>query len=184
MYAIFMLLVIFANVCSQIMPHYDAQRALYQSRESPSKTYSWQVFVLSNLLVEIPWNSLSALLIFVSWYYPIGLRHNALEANEGPEREALMFLFILAFMNFAGTFTNMVLSVVGSAEAAGNLTNLLHSLSLIFCGYADQLEIYNYSLMLSQSSRVPRSYAWFLDIHVQVRSDVGHEHTCGNDVSG
>ncbi|KAM0233020.1 hypothetical protein ACHAPO_007486 [Fusarium lateritium] len=134
MYAIFMLLVIFANVCSQIMPHYDAQRALYQSRESPSKTYSWQVFVLSNLLVEIPWNSLSALLIFVSWYYPIGLRHNALEANEGPEREALMFLFILAFMNFAGTFTNMVLSAVGSAEAAGNLTNLLHSLSLIFCG--------------------------------------------------
>ncbi|WXC60578.1 hypothetical protein SNK03_006457 [Fusarium graminearum] len=134
MYAIFMLLVIFANVCSQIMPHYDAQRALYQSRESPSKTYSWQVFVLSNLLVEIPWNSLSALLIFVSWYYPIGLRHNALEVNEGPEREALMFLFILAFMNFAGTFTNMVLSAVGSAEAAGNLTNLLHSLSLIFCG--------------------------------------------------
>ncbi|GKU13994.1 unnamed protein product, partial [Fusarium langsethiae] len=134
MYAIFMLLVIFANVCSQIMPHYDAQRALYQSRESPSKTYSWQVFVLSNLLVEIPWNSLSALLIFISWYYPIGLRHNALEANEGPEREALMFLFILAFMNFAGTFTNMVLSAVGSAEAAGNLTNLLHSLSLIFCG--------------------------------------------------
>ncbi|RFN52729.1 p-loop containing nucleoside triphosphate hydrolase [Fusarium flagelliforme] len=134
MYAIFMLLVIFTNVCSQIMPHYDAQRALYQSRESPSKTYSWQVFVLSNLLVEIPWNSLSAILIFLSWYYPIGLRHNALEANEGPEREALMFLFILAFMNFAGTFTNMVLSAVGNAEAAGNLTNLLHSLSLIFCG--------------------------------------------------
>ncbi|KAG8349702.1 ATP-binding cassette transporter CGR1 [Fusarium venenatum] len=133
MYAIFMLLVIFINVCSQIMPHYDAQRELYQSRESPSKTYSWQVFVLSNLLVEIPWNSLSALLIFVSWCYPIGLRHNAIEANEGPEREALMFLFILAFMNFAGTFTNMVLSAVGSAEAAGNLTNLLHSLSLIFC---------------------------------------------------
>ncbi|KAM0408787.1 hypothetical protein ACHAPD_011786 [Fusarium lateritium] len=44
----------------------------------------------------------------------------------------------------------MVLSAVGSAEAAGNLTNLLHSLSLIFC-----------------SSRVPRRYAWILDLHVQ-----------------
>lgn len=134
MYAIFMLLVIFANVCSQIMPHYASQRTLYEARESPSKTYSWQVFVLSNMLVEIPWNSFSALLIFVSWYYPIGLRQNAVEANQVPEREALMFLFILAFLNFAGTFTNMVMAAVDSVEAAGNITNLLHSLSLIFCG--------------------------------------------------
>lgn len=86
------------------------------------------------MLVEIPWNSLSALLIFVSWYYPIGLRQNAVEANQETERQALMFLFILAFLNFAGTFTNMVMAAVDSVEAAGNITNLLHSLSLIFCG--------------------------------------------------
>ncbi|KAH8748816.1 Pyoverdine/dityrosine biosynthesis protein-domain-containing protein [Hyaloscypha sp. PMI_1271] len=134
MYAIFMLLVIFTNVCSQIMPHYVTQRTLYEARESPSKTYSWKVFVLSNMLVEIPWNSLSAFLIFVSWYYPIGLRQNAVEANQGAEREALMFLFILAFLNFAGTFTSMVMAAVDSVEAGGNITNLLHSLSLIFCG--------------------------------------------------
>jgi ABC-type multidrug transport system permease subunit len=87
------------------------------------------------MLVEIPWNSLSAFLIFVSWYYPIGLRQNAVEANQGAEREALMFLFILAFLNFAGTFTSMVMAAVDSVEAGGNITNLLHSLSLIFCGY-------------------------------------------------
>lgn len=134
MYAIFMLLVIFTNVCSQIMPHYVAQRLLYEARESLSKTYSWKVFVLSMTIVEMPWNILSALLIFVSWYYPIGLHQNAVEAMEGPEREALMFLFILAFLFFAGTFTNMVMAAVDSAEAGGNITNLLHSLSLIFCG--------------------------------------------------
>jgi len=117
------------------MPHYVTQRTLYEARESPSKTYSWKVFVLSNMLVEIPWNSLSAFLIFVSWYYPIGLRQNAVEANQGAEREALMFLFILAFLNFAGTFTSMVMAAVDSVEAGGNITNLLHSLSLIFCGY-------------------------------------------------
>lgn len=135
MYAIFMLLVIFTNVCSQIMPHYATQRTLYEARESPSKTYSWKVFVLSNMLVEIPWNSFAALLTFVSWYYPIGLRRNAAEANQGVEREGLMFLYILAFLNFAGTFTGMVMAAVDSVEAGGNITNLLHSLSLIFCGY-------------------------------------------------
>jgi len=135
MFAIFMLLVIFTNVCSQIMPHYVSQRLLYEARESPSKTYSWKVFVLSMMVVEMPWNTLSAFLIFISWYYPIGLRQNALEANQGPEREALMFLFIHAFLMFAGTFTNMIMAAVDTAEAGGNLTNLLHSLSLIFCGY-------------------------------------------------
>ncbi|KIW62366.1 hypothetical protein PV04_10546 [Phialophora macrospora] len=134
MFAIFMLLVIFANVCSQIMPHYVAQRSLYEARESPSKTYSWQVFVLSMTTVEIPWNIFLAFLIFLSWYYPIGLRQNAVDANQGSEREALMFLFILAFLVFAGTFTNMVMAAADSAEAGGNITNLLHSLSLIFCG--------------------------------------------------
>ena len=134
MFAIFFLLIIFANYCMQIMPHYETQRILYAARESPSKTYSWKVFVLSMAIVEVPWNMLSALLIFLSWYYPIGLRQNAVQAGQGPEREALMFLFIFAFLMFASTFVNMIMALVDTAEAGGNITNLLHSLSLIFCG--------------------------------------------------
>ncbi|KAL8834803.1 MAG: hypothetical protein Q9170_003599, partial [Blastenia crenularia] len=134
LFAIFLLLTIFSNFCQQIMPHFVTQRALYEVRERPSKTYSWQVFILSNILVEIPWNALMAIIVFVSWYYPIGLRQNAVEADQVAERGALMFLFILAFMIFAGTFTNMVIAGIETAEAAGNITNLLFSLSLIFCG--------------------------------------------------
>lgn len=135
LFAVFLLLTIFSNFCQQIMPHFVTQRALYEVRERPSKTYSWTVFILSNILVEIPWNSVMAVLVFVGWYYPIGLRQNAVEAGQVAERGALMFLFILTFMIFAGTFTNMVLAGIESAEAAGNITNLLFSLSLIFCGY-------------------------------------------------
>ncbi|KAL8989589.1 MAG: hypothetical protein Q9177_001554 [Variospora cf. flavescens] len=134
LFAVFLLLTIFSNFCQQIMPHFVTQRALYEVRERPSKTYSWTVFILSNILVEIPWNSVMAVLVFVGWYYPIGLRQNAVEAGQVAERGALMFLFILTFMIFAGTFTNMVLAGIESAEAAGNITNLLFSLSLIFCG--------------------------------------------------
>lgn len=135
LFAVFMLLTIFSNFCQQIMPHFVTQRALYEARERPSKTYSWQAFILSNILVEITWNSLMAVLIFVGWYYPIGLRQNAVEADQVAERGALMFLLILAFLIFAGTFTNMVTAGIETAEAAGNITNLLFSLSLIFCGY-------------------------------------------------
>jgi ATP-binding cassette subfamily G (WHITE) protein 2 (PDR) len=129
-----MLLSIFTTFCNQIVPHFLAQRALYEVRERHSKTFSWQVFILSNVLVELPWNSLMALLIFVSWYYPIGLHQNAVEADQVAERGALMFLFILAFMLFAGTFTHMVIAGVETGEATGAIINLLFSFSLIFCG--------------------------------------------------
>ncbi|KAL8945039.1 MAG: hypothetical protein Q9216_000023 [Gyalolechia sp. 2 TL-2023] len=141
LFAVFMLLTIFSNFCQQIMPHFVTQRALYEVRERPSKTYSWIVFILSNILVEIPWNSLMAVLVFVGWYYPIGLRQNAVEAGQVAERGVLMFLFILTFLIFAGTFTSMVVAGIETAEAAGNITNLLFSLSLIFCGYV-KLSLY------------------------------------------
>ena len=154
MYAIFMLFTIFGNFCTQILPHFVTQRALYEARERPSKTYSWQVFILSNILVEIPWNALMALFIFVSWYYPIGLRQNAIEAGQVAERGGLMFLFILAFLIFAGTFTDMCVAGLETAEAAGNLANLLFPLTLIFCGYVKSLP--NLSFYL-QSIYLPHS---------------------------
>ncbi|KAL8995486.1 MAG: hypothetical protein Q9169_004780 [Polycauliona sp. 2 TL-2023] len=134
LFAVFMLLTIFSNFCQQIMPHFVTQRALYEARERPSKTYSWIVFILSNILVEIPWNCIMAVIVFVTWYYPIGLRQNALEADQVAERGGLMFLFILAFMIYAGTTATMVLAGVETAEAAGNILNLLFTLALIFCG--------------------------------------------------
>ena len=51
--------------------HFVTQRALYESRECPLKTYFWQVFTLFNIFVEIPWNSPMALLVFLVWYYLI-----------------------------------------------------------------------------------------------------------------
>ncbi|KAL9601178.1 MAG: hypothetical protein Q9219_002678 [cf. Caloplaca sp. 3 TL-2023] len=134
LYAVFMLLTIFSNFCQQIMPHFVTQRALYEARERPAKTYAWQVFILSNILVEVPWNALMAVLVFVGWYYPLGLRDNAVQADQVGERGILMFLFVLFFMVFAGTFTDMVIAGVETAEAAGNLVNLLFSMSLVFCG--------------------------------------------------
>lgn len=136
-FAIFLLLTIFSNFCQQIMPHHITRRALYEARERPSKTYAWQVFIVSDILVEIPWNSLMAVLVFVSWYYPIGLQENAEFAGQVIERGGLMLLYIFLFMNFAGTFTNMMLAAFDTAEAAGNIGNLFFSLSLIFCGYVD-----------------------------------------------
>lgn len=134
LFSIFMLLTIFGNLVQQIMPHFVTQRSLYEVRERPSKTYSWQVFMLSNIIVELPWNSLMAVIIFVCWYYPIGMYKNAQAADQLNERGCLMFLFIWTFLLFTSTFTDMVVAGMELAETAGNVANLMFSLCLIFCG--------------------------------------------------
>ncbi|TVY36200.1 ZEB2-regulated ABC transporter [Lachnellula subtilissima] len=134
MFSVFMLFTIFGQLVQQIMPHFVTQRSLYEVRERPSKTYSWFTFMVSNIVVEIPWNSLMAVLVFFCWYYPIGLVKNATPHHEVTERGGLMFLFIWQFLLFTSTFTNMVIAAIETAETGGNIANLTFTLTLLFCG--------------------------------------------------
>lgn len=61
MLGVFIFLTIFGQVVNQILPVFVSQRTMYESRERPSKTYSWKAFLGANILVEIVWNSVSAL---------------------------------------------------------------------------------------------------------------------------
>jgi ATP-binding cassette subfamily G (WHITE) protein 2 (PDR) len=134
MFSIFLLFTIFGQLVQQIMPHFVTQRALYEVRERPSRTYSWVAFMISNITVELPWNALMAVIIFFCFYYPIGLQNNAAAAGATHERGALFFLFVLQFLLFASTFTNMVIAGIADAETGGNIANLMFTLCLVFCG--------------------------------------------------
>ncbi|RYP54444.1 hypothetical protein DL768_000750 [Monosporascus sp. mg162] len=134
MFAIFNILTVFGQLCQQTMPYFVVQRSLYEVRERPSKVYGWKVFMLAQTFAEIPWNSLMAVLMFVCWYYPVGLQRNAEAAGQTAERGALMFLLLLAFMWFTATFTHMVIAAFETAEAGGNIANMLFMMCLIFCG--------------------------------------------------
>jgi len=125
---------LFGTLVQQIMPNFVTQRSLYEARERPSKAYSWKAFLLSNIIVELPWKTLIALLAFLLWYYPIGMYKNAKIAGELDERGFLMFLLIWAFYMFASTFARMMIAGIETAEAGGNISNLLFMLCLIFCG--------------------------------------------------
>ncbi|KXT06963.1 hypothetical protein AC578_7244 [Pseudocercospora eumusae] len=132
MFSIFMTFTIFGQLVQQIMPHFVTQRSLYEVRERPSKTYSWQAFMVSNIFVELPWNSLMAVIMFFCYYYPVGLYNNA--GSDLHERGALFFLFMLQFLLFTSSFASMVIAGMDSAETGGNIANLMFTLCLIFCG--------------------------------------------------
>ncbi|BEJ15321.1 hypothetical protein CspHIS471_0410880 [Cutaneotrichosporon sp. HIS471] len=134
LFSVFMSFTIFGQLVQQIMPNFVIQRSLYEVRERPSKTYSWVIFILSNIVVEIPWSIFVGTLFFFEWYYPIGLYRNAIPTDAVTERGALMWLLFMTFLLFTSTFATAMVAGIELAETAGNLANLLFSLCLIFCG--------------------------------------------------
>ncbi|THH15930.1 hypothetical protein EW146_g4638 [Bondarzewia mesenterica] len=134
MYSVFLGLTVFGNLVNQIMPHFVTHRALYEVRERPSKAYSWQAFMLSNVIGELPWNTLAGVVLFFCWYYPIGLYRNAEVTHTVTQRGGLMFLLIWEFMLYTSTFAHMLIAGVDSDVTAGNIASLLFSLTFLFCG--------------------------------------------------
>ncbi|KAK6067384.1 multidrug resistance protein cdr1 [Seiridium cupressi] len=134
MFSIFMLLVIFAFLVYQRMPHFIVQRQQYEGRERSSRVYSWYVFMLANMSAELPWNTLAALLVFFPFYYLVGMNNNAVATDSVTERGGLMFFITWSFMMFESTFADMVIAGVDTAEVGAVIALLMFALSLIFCG--------------------------------------------------
>jgi len=134
MFSIFNLFTIFGSIVQQSIPQFVIQRSLYEARERPAKVYSWKAFIMSQIIVELPWNCLMAVFMYLCWYYPIGLFRNAELEDQVAERGALVFLFLLMFMILAGTFSTFMVSGFNSASNGGTLADLMFSLCMMFNG--------------------------------------------------
>lgn len=97
------------------MPKFVTQRSLYEVRERPSKTYSWVAFVLSNIVVELPYQIFLRVIVWASYYYPI------YGASQSSNKQGLMLLFVVQFFLFTSTYADLVVSSLPDAETAGIL---------------------------------------------------------------
>lgn len=134
MFSMFMLVVTFAFLLYQSMPTFITQRTLYESRERSSRTYAWYVFILANGIVEMFWNSIVAIAIFLPFYFLVGMHKNGDVTGTQHERGALMFLLIWVFMVYEGTFAHMCVAGAPTAEVGATFALLLFMMVLIFSG--------------------------------------------------
>jgi len=134
MFAIFEMMSIVGQLVDQQMPNFVIQRSLYEIRERPAKTYSWKIFMISQIISEIPWNIIASVFMWALFYFPVGFYKNAEAAGQRGERGALMWLLFCQFLFWVSTFTHMCISFADTADAGGNVANLLFVLVFFFCG--------------------------------------------------
>ncbi|KAL9030670.1 MAG: hypothetical protein Q9196_001236 [Gyalolechia fulgens] len=139
-FSVFLLFTLHSSLVQLVMPRFLERRSLYELSERPSRMYRWDVFVVSNVISEIPSQTVLAIIQFLTWYYPVGMYKNALSTHDLNERSGLMLLLLLSYMLFSSTFSQMVATIMPNAATGINISSLLYSLSLIFCGYVDSQE--------------------------------------------
>ncbi|TIA11450.1 putative ABC multidrug transporter [Aureobasidium pullulans] len=126
-FSAFMVCTIFSSLVQQIMPLFINQRSLYEVRERPSKAYSWKAFILANIVVEIPYNVILAVLVFGSYYY-------AVQGIQTSLQQGLVLLFLIEFFIYAGTFAHLCIVAMPDAQTAAAIVTLLFAMSLVFNG--------------------------------------------------
>lgn len=134
MLGVFMFFFVVIQLIFQIIPMFVVQRSLYESRERQSCTYHWTTFVLSNIFVELLWNTVAALFCFFLWYYPMGLYNNAEWTDAVHSRGFLTFLFIWTSLLFASSFAHAIIAGAPNEEIASAIANILCIMLYVFCG--------------------------------------------------
>lgn len=133
-FSIFLIFLLHNNSVQLFIPRFLEHRDIYEIREQPSRTYSWVVFILSNIIAELPSQVILAVFQYLAWYYPTGMFRNAQLTDELSSRGGLVFLVILSFFIFSSTFSQMIATIMPDAATGINVSSLFFSLSLIFCG--------------------------------------------------
>lgn len=111
----------------QIQPLFVTQRSLYEVRERPSKAYSWKAFIIANVIVEIPYQIMTGVLIFACFYYPvIGIQSSV--------RQVLVLLYVIQLFIYASAFAQMTISAMPDAQTAASIVTILTIMSTLFNG--------------------------------------------------
>ncbi|KAL3424200.1 ABC-2 type transporter [Phlyctema vagabunda] len=132
-YSVFMLTTVFTTLAQQIQPLFITQRDLYEVRERPSKSYSWVAFLFANIIVEIPYQIITAILTYATYYY-------AVIGIQSSDRQGLVLLFVIQFFLYASSFAHMTITALPDAQTAAGIVVLLTLLMTVFCGVLQSAE--------------------------------------------
>ncbi|KAL3494972.1 ABC-2 type transporter-domain-containing protein [Aspergillus germanicus] len=128
LFSIFLLCTIFGTMVNQIMPKFVTQRSLYEVRERPSRVYSWKVFIISQMLVEVPWQLFLGVCVWACFYFSV------FGSFTSAESRGLVLLFIVQFYIYAASMAQFAVAAIDEPAVAAMLATLMFGLSFLFNG--------------------------------------------------
>ncbi|OTA81656.1 hypothetical protein M434DRAFT_401324 [Hypoxylon sp. CO27-5] len=109
MFTCFMIVTIPPTIVNAVVPKFDANMALWEAREYPSRIYGWVAFCTANIVAELPAALISGVLYWALWCWPTGLATDSLVAGYTFLMVVLVFLFMASWGQwicaFAPSFT-------------------------------------------------------------------------------
>ncbi|KAJ4289885.1 hypothetical protein N0V90_011218 [Kalmusia sp. IMI 367209] len=133
-FAIFLVLLLCLTLIFLLQPRLIALRNIYDVREKHSNMYHWSVFLVANVIVELPFNFIISTLCFISWFFPVGWWRDISASRSG----IMLFVFLL-YQAYHTTFSQAISIVSPNPETAAMTTILFYTFILAFSGVLQPL---------------------------------------------
>ena len=141
LFTVFNFIFVAPGVMAQLQPLFLQRRDIYEVREKKSKMYSWWAFATGNVVSELPYLVICAVLYFVCWYYTVGFPSDSSKAGS--------VLFVMICYEFIYTGIGQFVAAYAPNVVFASLVNPLVIGTLVsFCGvlvpYAQITEFWRY----------------------------------------
>ncbi|KAM0718631.1 hypothetical protein Q7P37_005702 [Cladosporium fusiforme] len=127
MFTAFLIITIPPTVVNAVVPKFFTNMALWQAREYPSRIYGWVAFTTAQVVAEVPWAILSAVIYFVIWYYPTGLPTDSATAG-------YVFLMTMLFFLFQASWGQWITAFAPSFTVISNVLPFFFVMFSLFNG--------------------------------------------------
>jgi ATP-binding cassette subfamily G (WHITE) protein 2 (SNQ2) len=145
MFSIFVGVITGPVLSLQIEPRFVILRDQFLARENESRVYHWSVFVISALVVEIPFTLLGGLIYWLLWYYMVGYFYISTRAGYA-------FLMYELYSLFVASLAQLTAAIFPTALAAQVANGFIWLVVNTFNG------------PLSPPPLTPTGWRWFYNI--------------------
>lgn len=126
-FATFMVLCISSPLVHQIQDKALEAKDVFTVRESKSSTFHWSVLILSQVLVELPFVLGSSTVLFLCFYFCLGV-------NNSPHIAGVYYFNYMLFSIYYLTFGLGLLYATADLQTASVLIAFFFSFTVSFCG--------------------------------------------------
>lgn len=144
-FSAFMSLIVGPPLGLQVEPRFVALRDIFIHREKASLTYHWLVFVLTAIIIELPYAVFTSFVYWILWYYPVGYFYTS-------SRAGYSFLMYELFTVFATSLAQLCAAVMPNLGS----TFMANGFFFMFCN--------TFAGTLSPEPVTPAGWRWYYNV--------------------